>query len=85
MVSKVLLSKGEKTSWQTPLNLWNDLNHKFNFTLDAYTEVDNPLATPKFDNHDNTNLSVLLLPIHNGRRKEINRPQGFREPGEGIE
>ena len=48
MVSKVLLSIGEKTTWRTPLDLWNDLNDEFNFTLDACTEDNNPLGTPKF-------------------------------------
>jgi phage N-6-adenine-methyltransferase len=44
----VLLCKGKNVNWRTPVNLWNKLNKEFNFTLDAASDPENPLGTPKF-------------------------------------
>jgi phage N-6-adenine-methyltransferase len=47
-VSQVLLSKGKNLCWQTPLDLFNQLDNEFHFILDACTSQDNPLDTPYF-------------------------------------
>jgi phage N-6-adenine-methyltransferase len=46
--SKVILAKGQNLCWQTPLDLFNQLDNEFHFILDACTSEDNPLGTPYF-------------------------------------
>ena len=47
MVSKVLFSSN-KEDWGTPPEIWNSLNGKYEFQLDAATSKDNPLGTKYF-------------------------------------
>lgn len=58
MVDKVLFSH-KVTEWQTPKELYEQLNQNFSFDLDPCTTKDNPLNTPIFYTKEENGLSRI--------------------------
>jgi site-specific DNA-methyltransferase (adenine-specific) len=59
MVSKTLFSS-ETSDWQTPLELYKQLDKEFVFDLDPCTTKDNPLGTPFYYSLDFSNDGLKL-------------------------
>jgi site-specific DNA-methyltransferase (adenine-specific) len=77
MVSKTLFSS-ETSDWQTPIELYKQLDKEFHFDLDPCTTKDNPLGSPFYFSlesgrnglHENWVGSVFVNPPYN---KEITK------------
>ncbi|CAN5539917.1 hypothetical protein BH18THE2_BH18THE2_28490 [soil metagenome] len=61
MISRVLLDKGQRLTWQTPRKLFQQLNEEFHFQLDAATSEDNPMQTSNFYTEKDNGLSKPWL------------------------